>query len=51
MMEKEQLQGMERRIKQLVNADLQARLNLSPERAAELRALLKKEGKRRRSNF
>jgi hypothetical protein len=43
MMEKEQLQGMERRIKQLVNADLQARLNLSPERAAELRALLKRK--------
>jgi hypothetical protein len=43
MMETQQLQGMDRKIKQLVNADLQARLNLSPERSAELRSLLKRK--------
>ncbi len=43
MMEKQQLQGLERNIKRLVNADLQARLNLDPDQAAQLRDLLKRK--------
>jgi hypothetical protein len=43
MMQKQQLQAVERNIKQLVNADLQKKLNLTPAEAGGLRELLLKK--------
>ena len=42
-MEKQQLQAMDRKIKQLVNAKLIARLQLAPEQASKLRELLREK--------
>jgi hypothetical protein len=42
-MEKQQLQALERKIKQLVNAKLIDKLNLSPEQANELRDILRQK--------
>jgi hypothetical protein len=40
MMQKQQMQAVERNIKQLVNADMQKKLNLTPAEAGRLRELL-----------
>src|SRR5436190_13765978 len=44
-MEKQQLQALDRRIKQLVNADLISKLKLTPEQATQLRDLLRQKQK------
>jgi len=43
MMEKQQLQALERRVKQLVNADMQKKLGRDSEQSAHLRDLLKRK--------
>src|SRR3954464_2237862 len=43
MMQKQQMQALERNVKQLVNSDLQKKLNLTAEEAAGLRELLTKK--------